>query len=119
MGNNKTSPVEKAAAFIVDKRKAFYLVYICLAVFSVVSNGWVKVNNDISDYLADDTETHIGLSIMDEEFVTYATAQIMVDNISYDTAESLCNKLEDVEGVKEVAFDDTESIMQIPRRCSR
>lgn len=108
MGNNKTSPVEKAAAFIVDKRKAFYLVYICLAVFSVVSNGWVKVNNDISDYLADDTETHIGLSIMDEEFVTYATAQIMVDNISYDTAESLCSKLEDVEGVKEVAFDDTE-----------
>ena len=44
---------------------------------------------------------------MDEEFITYATAEVMVDNISYADAEVLCDTLEDIEGVKSITFDDT------------
>ena len=103
----KTSPIEKVAEFIVDKRKGFYLVYILLIIFSLFSSGWVSVNNEITDYLAEETETRQGLTLMDDEFITYATAQIMVDNISYSDAELVCAELEDTNGVKEIAFDDT------------
>lgn len=106
---DKKSPIETAAAFIVDRRKGFYLVYILLIVFSLFSTNWVSVNDNITDYLAEETETRRGLTLMDNEFVTYATAEIMVDNISYADAEKLCDELEQVEGVKEIAFDDTDS----------
>ncbi len=103
----KASPIEKAAAFIVDRRKGFYLVYILLIVFSLFSTNWVSVNNNVTDYLAEETETRRGLTLMDDEFVTYATADIMIDNITYDEAEKLRSRLEKISGVKEAAFDDT------------
>lgn len=106
--SDKTSALEKVASFIVDKRKGFYLVYIVLIIFSIFSAGWVKVNNNITDYLSDETETRRGLDIMENEFITYATASVMIDNISYGDAEKLCDKLEDINGVKEIAFDDTD-----------
>ncbi len=99
---------EKVAAFIVDKRKAFYFIYAIIAVFCIISSGWVKVDNKLTDYLDEETETRRGLSIMEEEFTTYATAKIMVDNISYESAEKLSDKLADLNGVKSVAFDDTD-----------
>ena len=99
---------EKVAAFIVDKRKAFYFIYAIIAVFCIISSGWVNVDNKLTDYLDEETETRRGLSIMEEEFTTYATAKIMVDNISYESAEKLSDKLADLNGVKSVAFDDTD-----------
>lgn len=101
-------PLYKVAAFIVDRRKAFYLIYILLIVFSLFSSGWVSVNNDITDYLANETETKRGLTLMENEFTTYATASVMVDNIALSDAEALCETLEDIEGVKQIVFDDTE-----------
>lgn len=105
----KTNPVEKIAAFIVDRRKAFYLIYILLIIFSLFSTGWVSVNDEITDYLSDDTETRQGLTLMDNEFVTYATADVMIDNITYDDALILCDELEKLNGIKEIAFDDTDN----------
>ena len=93
----KTSPIEKVAEFIVDKRKGFYLVYILLIIFSLFSSGWVSVNNEITDYLAEETETRQGLTLMDDEFITYATAQIMVDNISYHAVWTCRNGLHAVQ----------------------
>lgn len=107
-GEEKQSFIEKMAAFIVDKRKAFYLIYIGLAIFSVISGGWVKVDNDLTDYLPESTETRQGLTLMDEEFTTFATADVMVDNISYAQADSLAEEIRNINGVKEVDFDDTD-----------
>lgn len=106
-GQGKTSPIERAAAFIVDRRKGFYLIYILLIVFSLFSSSWVSVNNEVTDYLPENTETRRGLTLMEDEFVTYATAEIMVDNIAYTDAEELCGELERINGVKEIAFDDS------------
>ena len=106
--SEKQSPMERVAAFIVDKRKAFYLMYIGIAIFCVFSSGWVAVNDDLTSYLPDTTETRQGLTIMDEEFVTFGTSRIMVDNISYSQAEHLAGQAEAVKGVKSVEFDGTE-----------
>ncbi len=103
----KRSPMERVAAFIVDKRKAFYLLYLGLAIFCIFSSGWVKVNDDLTSYLPAETETRRGLTAMEEEFVTFGTNRILVDNLSYDQAEALAHRLEAVPGVKSVEFDDT------------
>jgi predicted RND superfamily exporter protein len=100
--------IGKLSAFIVDKRKAFFLLYICLCVFCVFSSGWVKVNKSLTDYLPGSTETRQGLTIMDREFVTYATANVMVDNISYEQAETLVTELKKIKGVKSIEFDNTK-----------
>ena len=53
----------KLSSFIVDKRKAFVLAFIIGMVFSAVSMNWVQVNNDITTYLPEDTQTRQGLNI--------------------------------------------------------
>ena len=102
------SPMTKVARFIVDKRKAFYLVFIAAFVFCAASINKVQVNNDITSYLPAQTETRRGLTIMDEEFITLGSANVMVRNVTYQTALELSHKLEDIEGVSEVVFDSTE-----------
>ena len=103
----KQSPIERVAAFIVDKRKAFYLLYIGVAIFCVFSGSWVSVNDDLTSYLPPETETRRGLTIMNEEFVTFGTNRIMVDNITYDRAEALAEQAEALAGVKSVEFNGT------------
>ena len=102
------SPMTKVARFIVDKRKAFYLVFIAAFVFCAASINKVQVNNDITSYLPAQTETRRGLTIMDEEFITLGSANVMVSNVTYQTALDLSHKLENIDGVSEVAFDGTE-----------
>ena len=98
---NKATPMEKLATFIVDKRNLFFLLYIFAIVFCIFSNGWVKVENDITTYLPDATETRQGLTIMNDEFVTYGTAKVMVSNISYEHGAAIKDEILEVEGVSD------------------
>ena len=100
--------MEKLSAFIVDKRKAFFLIFIIATIFCAASISKVKVNNDITSYPPDTTETRIGLTIMEEEFTTYGSARVMLSNITWDEADRVARRLEGIEGVTEVAFDRTE-----------
>ncbi len=68
----KGNGMEKLAAFIVDKRNLFFLLYIFALIFSAIATGWVKVENDITTYLPDTTETRQGLTVMNDNFVTTA-----------------------------------------------
>ena len=45
---------------------------------------------------------------MDEEFVTFGTATVLVRNISYDDALALHDEIEELEGVKSFNFHNTE-----------
>ena len=103
----KGSGMEKIATFIVDKRNLFFLLYAFALIFSIVATGWVKVENDITTYLPEDTETRQGLTVMNDNFVTYGTARVMVSNVTYETAENICSDLESIDGVTSVYFDDT------------
>ena len=99
---------EKLATLIVDKRNLFFLLYGAAMLFSVFASGWVSVNDDLTSYLPEETETRRGLDLMDEEFTTFATARVMVNNITYDQALTLSEDLEKIEGISEVEFDETE-----------
>lgn len=98
----------KLARFIVDKRKAFYLVFLAAVLFCAASVSKVHVNNDITSYLPVDTETRRGLTLMEEEFTTLGSGQFMLTNITYDEADQVADEIEQVDGVSSVEFDDTE-----------
>ena len=104
----KGNGMEKLATFIVDKRNLFFLLYIFALIFCAIATSWVKVEDDITTYLPDTTETRQGLTVMNDNFVTYGTANVMVSNITYDTALEIQEQLEDIDGVTTVDFDDTD-----------
>ena len=72
-------------------------------IFSVFSQGWVNVENDITAYLPDDTETRQGLTIMEEELTTYGTARIVVSHTSRELAEQLAERMQQIDGVTSAA----------------
>lgn len=52
------------------------MLYFFALVFSVFSRNWVDVENDITTCLPADTETRQGLTVMNDNFVTYGSARV-------------------------------------------
>ena len=96
--------METLAAFIVDKRNLIFFFYIAAMIFSLFSQGWVNVENDITAYLPDDTETRQGLTIMNQELTTYGTARVVVSHASRELAEELAERMAQIDGVTSAAL---------------
>ncbi len=97
----------KVATFIVDRRNLFFLLFGIAIIFSVIAMNWVSVENALSAYLPDTTETSQGLDRMEEQFITYGTAKVMVTNIPYETAEDISEQLEAMDSIIMLTFDNT------------
>lgn len=100
--------MHKVAAFIVDKRNIILLLYVAAFIFSLIAQNWVSVCNDLTAYLPADTETRQGLTVMEDEFVTYATSRVMVANVTYDEAKALSDRIAGLPQVEMIDFDDSE-----------
>lgn len=96
------------ASFIVDKRKAILLLFLFAAIYCVYGSTLTKVNQDITKYLPQESETRIGLVTMEEEFTTFGMASVMVANVTYEQAEAVAGMLEDVKGVSSVLLEKSE-----------
>lgn len=105
----KKNRMEKLATFIVDKRHLFFTLYLFALIFSVIAIPWTQVENDITFYLSDDTETKQGLVVMSDHLITNGTARIMLSNVTYETAVALQEEMAACTGVSMVDFDDTEA----------
>ncbi len=98
----------RVASFIVDKRKAIFILFVIAIIYSVICMNLVDVNQDITSYLPDTSETRVGLDKMDEQFTTYATAKVMITNITYEKACVAADNIAAISGVKSVEFDNSE-----------
>lgn len=99
--------MQKIASFIVDKRRAIIAAFIIAAVLCVFTANKVRVEDDIYEYLPENTETKQGLDVM-EDFVTYSTARILVEDVSCDYAEQLAEQIADIENIKSAKFSEDE-----------
>lgn len=97
------------ATFIVDKRNLFFLLTILMLVFSAFSRNWVEVESELAAYLPSDSQTRQALDVMEEQFTTYGTAQIMAANISQAETEALQAQIAGIKGVQGVEYDNTEA----------
>ena len=100
--------MQKAARTIVDSRKLIFVIFLIAVLVSGYTMTLTTVENDLYLFLPEETETRQGLKAMDGEFITYATAQVMVKDISVENAAKLAEKLGDIEGVRSAVFDESE-----------
>ena len=99
--------MKKISRFIVEKRVFIFIIFAAAIIFCIFSMDKVQINPDITALLPEDTVTRRGLTVMEDEFTTFATADVMVSNISLEKAEILKAKLEKIPNVASVDFDDT------------
>ena len=99
--------MEKIAAFIVDKRNLFFLIYLVACIFSVISMNWKEVESDITVYLDEECETRQGIETMKEHFATFATARVMLSSVTYEEAKEVYDLITEVEGVTMVDFNNS------------
>jgi len=105
----KVNVMKRIATAIVNYRVIIMALFLIAAVFCALSIGKVKVNEDITAFLPEDTETRQGLTIMEDEFITYATADIMITNIPYETAEKIADRISEADHVTSVTLDDSKA----------
>lgn len=94
------------ASFIVNKRNAFIVLFAVACIYCMTTLNRAKVNTELTDYLPDTTETRQGLDIMDNEFTTFGSAQVLVTNITYEKALEEAKALEEIRGISSVMFYD-------------
>ena len=103
----KNDFMHKLALQIVERRNLIFLIVIILLIFSAISKSWVTVENDLTTYLPDESDTRQALDVMEDEFTTYGTADVMVANVTQKEAQELADKLEEIEGVQSLSYDET------------
>ena len=109
MNESREKPdlMHQAASGIVRWRFVIILLFLAAAVYCALSIGKVRVNSDLTAFLAADTETRRGLSIMEDNFVTYASEDIMVANVTFSIADRLAEEIASFDHVFSVTFDST------------
>ena len=99
--------LKKISRQIVDKRVIIMIAFLAACVYCALSISRVHVNNDITSFLPPDTDTRRGLKIMENEFTTYASANVMLANTTYERASAAAEKIETLEHVTGVTFDNS------------
>ena len=99
--------LKKISRQIVDKRVIIMIAFLAACVYCALSISRVHVNNDIISFLPPDTDTRRGLTIMENEFTTYASANVMLANTTYERASAAAEKIETLEHVTGVTFDNS------------
>lgn len=104
----KNNFFEKLATFIVDKRNLIFFLYAIAIIASLITQSWVKVCDDLTQYLPETTETRRGLTLMEDEMKTYGTARIIVSHVTYEIARDLADQIEDLNNISSVDFWDAD-----------
>ena len=103
--------MKKITNFIIDKRHFILIIFIIFTIVSALLSQHVNINYDISKYLPDDSETRIGMNIMESEFAgtETSTLNIMFEDLQNEEKMSIKEEIESISGVKNVDYDDTEN----------
>lgn len=107
--------MRRIAELIVKQSRLLLLLFAAAGVACLFTISKVEVINELTEYLPEDTETRQGVDLMDEEFTTFGTAKVMIDNISFQEAQKLTEELQEIKGVSEVTFyeEDDEDKKEI------
>lgn len=90
------SIMRKIAKFIVEKHIIIMLLFVVLVIYSALSISKVRVNEDITALLPPKTATRRGLTVMENEFTAFASANVMVPTLHMRKPQNLprtCVKL--------------------------
>ncbi len=97
--------------FIINKRYFVLTTFVILSILSIYFSSQVQINYDLAEYLPDTSETRIGLDIMENnmEALESSSFNLMFQNLSEKEKPEIKNYLENVAGVSNVQYDETEN----------
>lgn len=104
-----TNVFDAAAKLIVNLRYVIFVLFAIAGIYCFLSINRVKINSDLTAFLPAQAETRRGLTVMEDEFVTYGTAQVMISNVTFERAQAVAEEIGAVEHVTGVAFDNTRA----------
>ncbi len=97
------------ASLIVRFRPVIFILFGLACVYCLLSLGRVKVNSDFAIFLPEGFEARRGIAVMEEEFTSFASASVMVSNVTWDMAQAMAEDIAALDHVTGVGFDDTEA----------
>ena len=102
--------MRKITNFIVEKRNYILIIFIILSFVSLYIGIKVPVNKDISVYLPENSETKIGMNIMNDNFdkVKQSQLYIMFKDLSKEEKTKMKEELSNIKNVSSVDYDDTD-----------
>ena len=101
--------MKKITNFIVDKRYFILPLFIVLGVISLVASKNVNINYDMAKYLDKDSDTRIGLDIMEENFKDDSTLELIVANLDNERESKEQVFLESIDNIKSVTTEEKEN----------
>lgn len=99
--------MKKITDFIVKRRNIIILIFILFAIISVFLSKKVNINYDMAEYLPSNSETRIGMNIMNQEFGEESTSNlnIMFKNLTNDEKNNIHERLSSIDGVSNVDYE--------------
>ena len=99
--------MQTVAAGIVRFRMLVFVLFAVACIYCVFGVGRVHLESTLTAFLPESTETRQGIDVMSEEFTSYASASVMVSNVTYEIADNLAEDIRAVDHVVDVSLDDS------------
>ncbi|MCR4753549.1 MAG: MMPL family transporter [Candidatus Saccharibacteria bacterium] len=103
--------MRKISDFIVNHCYVIFGVFLILVAICGFLATKVTINKDIYSYMPADSETTLGLNIMNDEFNYDATSsyEMMLTDVPANEKAQIKEHIESIEGVKSVDYDDSDT----------
>ncbi|MBR6134559.1 MMPL family transporter [Candidatus Saccharibacteria bacterium] len=103
--------MHKITDFIVDHCYVIFGVFLVLVAICGVLSTHVKINKDIYSYMPAESETSLGLGIMNDEFNYDSTSsyEMMLTDVPEDEKIKIKEEIESIEGVGSVDYDSSDT----------
>ncbi|MDD4164761.1 MAG: MMPL family transporter [Eubacteriales bacterium] len=99
--------MKKLMQLVIKHKKSVLIIFIILAAIGTFLSTRVSVNYDMVDYLPEDAQSTVAISIIEEEFVGDApNARVMLENVTIQQALEYKVKLSAILGVSSVSWLD-------------
>lgn len=89
---------------ITKLRYLFLGIFIILFVIGLINLNNVKINESLTDYLPSKTETKEGLKIMEKEYGTLISVDVLINDVSEEEALTYYNEIQKVKNIDLVMF---------------
>lgn len=103
--------MRKISDFIVNHCYVIFGVFLVLVAICGFLATKVTINKDIYSYMPADSETTLGLNIMNDEFSYDSTSsyEMMLTDVPANEKAQIKEHIESIEGVKSVDYDDSDT----------
>lgn len=103
--------MKKITDFIIDKRNVVLVTFIILSIISFFLSAKVNINYDIARYLPNNSETRIGMDLMETKLkeLKSSSFNLMFKDLDDNEKESIFKELSNIKGISSINYDKTDN----------